>query len=255
MITTPDFIALQSNVSRAQKALTEAHAHRARWFNSEAHAAIRATRDDALAAIKAGSKGAPAARSAIEAEYQAAISAAAPAVPDGERAVLDADRALDRALAELKPVLDAVRDACAESVLRAGKVRVRIGHPRAEHHASTTWEKYSKAWHRSHGPATVHETELRVPAEWCERVQARGLAVCDGLLTLDAEPAEAPAGYEAFRACWVENGRGYDVAEKHGFIVRALGRDASTAHVDHGGTVAQGVALLRRRGKIAAPSF
>ena len=108
------------------------------------------------------------------------------------------------------------------------------------------WDRYSKGWHRAHGPARTVCPWVRVREDWAAAVHAHGLTVCDGLVTIEAATAEAPAGYAAFAATWIEQGRGYEPRIERGVIVRAEGRDARTAHA---ATVDAGVALLRRRAR------
>ncbi|MFD1381696.1 hypothetical protein [Fodinicurvata halophila] len=65
---------------------------------------------------------------------------------------------------------------------------------------------------------------IRVPGRWLRMVHGAGLAVVDGLLTLDVSPLErAPEGVELYRAVWAGQGRGYQVRTDHGYI--ALTRD------------------------------
>lgn len=127
--------------------------------------------------------------------------------------------------------LAAFTDAVRQAGYRMGDLTVSEGAPHAHTDSEKVWDRYSKGWHRTHGPALSYTTTITAPSTWGRRVAARGLAVCDYLLTLDSEPIAAPDGYEAFRASWVEQGRGYDVSVQSGVIVRALGRDARTAHV------------------------
>lgn len=206
--------------------------------DAAAYTVARDARDAAMAEIRPGTKGAPARREAVEAAYTAAMDAACGGVVTATIAATSA-----REKAELRlnvalghPGLTAVvaeTDRLAAQCLRADDLDSVIGaEPGVRVYAVTNWEKYSKAWHRSHGPATDHTTTITVRPDWRARVLDVGLAVCDGMLTLDAEPVAAPAGYTAWLATWAEQGRGYDARAVRGVIVRAEGRDARTAHVD-----------------------
>lgn len=62
---------------------------------------------------------------------------------------------------------------------------------------------------------------VNVSPRWLEQVQARGLAVVDGLLTTHAEAMDgAPEGFEVFRASWVCQARGLDLRSESGCIAR-----------------------------------
>lgn len=61
-----------------------------------------------------------------------------------------------------------------------------------------------------------------VPRQWLSRVCWRGLAVVDGMMTLDAAPLEgAPKGVELYAARWVVQGRGYQACSVSGYIARS----------------------------------
>lgn len=80
-----------------------------------------------------------------------------------------------------------------------------------------------KAWSSNgkwSGSNSSHE--IQVPRDWLTVVQARGIAVCDGLLTLDAEPILGH-GPELFRAAWIEQGKGFDLNCVRGYIARIDG--------------------------------
>jgi hypothetical protein len=61
---------------------------------------------------------------------------------------------------------------------------------------------------------------LSVRRNWLESVYARGVAVVDGLLTLDAQPTDSP---DTLRALWVEQSRGTSLVSSWGYLVRAEG--------------------------------
>ncbi len=76
-----------------------------------------------------------------------------------------------------------------------------------------------------------------VPHGWLVRVYKRGLAVVDGMLTLDAAPIDhAPDGVRLYAAVWVEQGRGYEAHTRRGVIAMA---DDGTAY--HGADVGRAV--------------
>lgn len=111
--------------------------------------------------------------------------------------------------------------------------------------AGTSKYTQGKGW-RADAPATATVT---VCADWADTVEAAGLAVCDGIMTLSAVAVVAPAGYSAWQAQWVAWGRGYATSVEAGIIVREDGRVPQTAHAL---TVAAGVAVLRRRARVQA---
>ncbi len=110
----------------------------------------------------------------------------------------------------------------------------------------TDWRKYKgqfKGW-----ACNFRELTLTVPALWRTRVERRGLADLDGLLTLDASPLEgAPAGVELYAACWLRQGRGNAVHTERGFV--ALERQSELSY--HGSTPAAALEGLRRKARSA----
>lgn len=105
---------------------------------------------------------------------------------------------------------------------------------------STTRDLYRgkfKGW-----TATITDTTITVPVDWRVRVQRAGLAVVDGMMTLDAGRLEgAPEGVDLFAAVWIEQGRGYSVSAVRGYIAMRGG----TAY--HGATTEKALAGLRRK--------
>lgn len=91
--------------------------------------------------------------------------------------------------------------------------------------ADTVWDRGGKC--RS-GTASLHT--LYVPDDWRTAVDAVGLAVVDGLLTLDARPA----GEGAYAARWIEQSRGTALRHVDGYLARA----SAIAPWAHGATVA-----------------
>lgn len=61
---------------------------------------------------------------------------------------------------------------------------------------------------------------LKVPRDWRVRVQRRGLAIVDGMMTLDAHALEHHGEIELFAATWVRQARGFSVAVHRGVIAR-----------------------------------
>ncbi|MDN3519745.1 hypothetical protein QWY84_19230 [Aquisalimonas lutea] len=89
---------------------------------------------------------------------------------------------------------------------------------------------------------------IRVPGRWLRMVHGAGLAVVDGLLTLDVSPLErAPEGVELYRAVWAGQGRGYQVRTDHGYI--ALTRDplGGPEYACHGRTARGALQGLKRK--------
>lgn len=86
---------------------------------------------------------------------------------------------------------------------------------------------------------------VTVPQDWICRVYHHDLELVDGMATLDASPVEAPEGMTAFAATWVEQGRGFQVHVRRGFIARA-GRFSF-----HANTLDAAIAGVRRKAKLA----
>ena len=81
------------------------------------------------------------------------------------------------------------------------------------------WTIYARSY--TGGPALVRDTELIVPATWRTRVQREGLALVDGLMTLDASALPAPAGVRLYAAVWAAQGAGLAVRVERGFLALA----------------------------------
>lgn len=64
---------------------------------------------------------------------------------------------------------------------------------------------------------------ITVPKDWRLRVERKGLANLDGLLTLDAHPLMSDGDVQVYAATWARQGRGYNVHVDHGYIA-VLGR-------------------------------
>ncbi len=81
------------------------------------------------------------------------------------------------------------------------------------------WNFYAKSYGK---PATITDTTIVAPKQWLTRVQKRGLAVLDGMMTLDAAILEgAPEGVELYAAKWIAQSRGYSVDVLTGVIAKA----------------------------------
>jgi len=67
--------------------------------------------------------------------------------------------------------------------------------------------------------------KITVPKGWRLQVEKRGLAVLDGMLTLDAVRFDlrSPEGVAVYSAVWARQGRGYSVVTEHGYIAVAAG--------------------------------
>lgn len=79
------------------------------------------------------------------------------------------------------------------------------------------WDLYAKSY--GHGPARVQHTIITAPTKWRTRVEKRGLALLDGMMTLDAALLEgAPEGVSIYASRWVSQGRGTSVNVSNGII-------------------------------------
>lgn len=104
------------------------------------------------------------------------------------------------------------------------------------------WNTY-KGKFRSYAASEDHH-RIIVPYNWRLRVERRGLALLDGMMTLDASPCDgAPAGIDLFAAVWVEQGRGYSVNVERGYIAISTDRCRSF----HGATAFSAVSGLLRK--------
>jgi hypothetical protein len=89
------------------------------------------------------------------------------------------------------------------------------------------------------------DTKITVPADWRVRVQRKGLAVVDGLMTLDAAAMEAN-GCELFAATWARRTGAKNVTVDKGYIARADGVSY------HGATADQALSgLAKKRRELA----
>ena len=87
------------------------------------------------------------------------------------------------------------------------------------------WDGYSRA---TPYPMRRYAYDFSVPSDWGIRVYGRGLAVLDGLLTLDAVLLDARVRGDVsaepiriYSAAWIVQGRGLDLRAETGFIAVA----------------------------------
>jgi hypothetical protein len=97
--------------------------------------------------------------------------------------------------------------------------RIRLGEANITSDVEEGWIDYKRqGWRRG---IKSQEITVTIPLRWDARVNARGLAVVDGLLTLDAEPVKGPPeGIELYRATWARQGRGLELGRECGIIAR-----------------------------------
>ena len=82
----------------------------------------------------------------------------------------------------------------------------------------TSWNRYSKSYHRQFGPTQIVNTTVRISRSWRTTVEHRGLAILDGLMTLAARRVATKSSCIIYRATWLEQGRGYTLRAVHGHI-------------------------------------
>lgn len=93
-------------------------------------------------------------------------------------------------------------------------------------------------------PKKIVDTTITIPAAWRLRVQRRGLAEVDGLITLDAQQLEGTqADFEVFAATWLQQGRGYTVSDVRGYIARHI----KSGETYHGKTAEQALRGVHRK--------
>jgi hypothetical protein len=102
------------------------------------------------------------------------------------------------------------------------------------------WDVYRGAFRG--WSATCTTFNITVPRLWLRRVSKPGLAVLDGLMTLDAEPLVSPHdGVEVYAATWASQSRGCDVRVEQGVIARMGGVTF------HGHSIRSAVQGIRRK--------
>lgn len=133
---------------------------------------------------------------------------------------------------DLKQRLNALRTAAviaaAKGSMRWGAAggscfSIRFCHPEepASYEVTIThnWDTYSGAFKGWRANEDTHH--IKVPSQWLTRVERKGLAHLDGLLTLDAAHVTTENGCEVFQATWARQGRGYQVITEHGYIAHS----------------------------------
>lgn len=111
---------------------------------------------------------------------------------------------------------------------------------------SNDWNGYSKS---TKYPMRLQDTHITAPADWRARVQRRGLAVIDGMLTLDAAPLAAPDGVDLYAATWLVQGRGTTTTAARGYIARGGGM---SYHADTAAAALAGLGRKIKRQKLDA---
>jgi hypothetical protein len=155
-------------------------------------------------------------------------------------------------LAVLRPVVEGCYATCgyrvAESRWAGGEHAVEVVLGNSGDVADAASGSTTRVWSSNgkwSGNNSTHT--LVVSRDWLTTVHSELLAVVDNMLTLFATPVDAPAGYSAWAATWVEQGRGVGLTPMCGFIVR--GFDCTHAH---GSSVKGAISSLRRRGAPAS---
>ena len=124
--------------------------------------------------------------------------------------------------------------------------KMAIGTPSVKCSAGTSVYKSGKGWRQDEAASCA----LTIGEDWTQTVGDQGIANVDGVFTIVAAKIDTvPAGYDAFAARVVKWGRGYDSAIVDSVIVRENGRLPQLVHAE---TVEKGIALLRRRARVAA---
>lgn len=99
--------------------------------------------------------------------------------------------------------------------------------PRAESVSGSDWASklgLSSAYQKKAYRVATSRHSIYVSRTWLRDVQARGIAVVDGMLTLACESTpdlSARADGTAFRAIWARQGRGTSLVTEKGWLVRS----------------------------------
>lgn len=115
--------------------------------------------------------------------------------------------------------------------------------PRWLHHVEEDWTRYSKSWHRDHGPARTVVTTLAANFDAVRRTPPAARGSHGGLVTLTATPAPTPEGTDGqwYAATW-------RVPHHGAHATVAAGLLGLTSHgAIHAATPAEGVDLWQRR--------
>lgn len=119
------------------------------------------------------------------------------------------------ALKEIDPLRgDEAPAGCKRTIILTDDLTAVVGY------VSETWYDWNvyrgayKGW-----KATGVTKRITIGRDWYRAVYKQGLAVIDGLLTLDARSVSSPIdGVSVYAAVWVEQKRGYSVGLKCGYI-------------------------------------
>ena len=145
-----------------------------------------------------------------------------------EKAVPMGPEALRKKLLQLRH--DAVWEAFCESGYRWARhyrFLIEFGAAGVDQEDETVWDMYAKSYGY---PGHRLITTITVPADWRMRVQRHGLAVLDGLFTLEAVLLDArvfgreKVDIKIYAAAWLGQGRGNELHTEHGFIAVGAGK-------------------------------
>lgn len=64
---------------------------------------------------------------------------------------------------------------------------------------------------------------LCAPADWRKRVESKGIAVLDGMMTLDAHVIRQRDGFAVYAAVWARQSKGYQVITERGYLATGHG--------------------------------
>jgi hypothetical protein len=98
--------------------------------------------------------------------------------------------------------------------------------------------------------ATELAVRVQVPREWLRTVERRGLAMVDGLLTLEARHLDRVGDVDLYAAAWVERGRGYSATIERGVL--AISGEVSYHGADAAGAL-RGIVRKRAGVPVAPP--
>lgn len=119
---------------------------------------------------------------------------------------------------------------CAKSCFRhgaAGGSSVTVGF--ADASSQVKYEVIMDANRNTYGGAfkgwlaNEDHHRLCVPADWRKRVENKGLAVLDGMMTLDAHLIHARDGVAVYAAVWARQSKGYQVITERGYLATGHG--------------------------------
>lgn len=107
------------------------------------------------------------------------------------------------------------------------------------------WNRSTYAGRFKGWRAAEDHHHLHVPSDWRVRVERRGLAIVDGMMTLDAHALEPLDGVAVFAATWARQARGFAVAVDRGYIARV-----GNTHY-HARSIEAAIAGVRRKQRVA----